>query len=451
MPLSAQLNHRLSSLGADGVAALTALETRGCADERLHTFLQSPLLGRPGFLEGPTLARIESDLAVLLDLLVTMPERYFDGDIGATCDAIGLTGPCRQAVIRTAADSDVRLARADVMIANDGPVAIEFNVHSSLGGMDIAPLNEAFLELPVFGEFLRASGVEYVDPLDCIVAELRRVGAARNLPEAPLLALVDWPTTYPTYERVLARLSREFEMRGVRAVHGHVGELHTRNRHLYLRDQRIDILYRIFMLEDVPEDPHLVTPVLEAHRAGTVLLAMTFFGELVGNKASLALLSDPAGADPLTADERAVVDRILPQSRLLRTGKTLWDSELQDVVDLAIRHQHELLLKPAVGHGTIGVVAGWSVTPEQWRQQIDRAMGGRFIVQRRVRPAPELMPVVSDGGVVLENYAVNWGIFIQNSSYAGGMLRALPASGAAIISLGAGGAVGCCFHKREAR
>jgi hypothetical protein len=451
MSLATDLNDRLSSFGLEGVSALEALAARGRADERLQTFMKSPLLGRPGFLEGSTLDRIESDLGVLLDLLLSLPDRYFGGDIGATCDSIGLTGPCRQAVLDTAADSDVRLARADVMIGESGPVAVEFNVHSSLGGMDIAPLNEAFLQLPVFGDFLRASGADYVDPLDGIVTELRRVSAARNLRNGAMLALVDWPTTYPTYRDVLGRLCSEFKARGMPAVHGHVGDLRVRNGQLYLGQDRVDVLYRIFMLEDVPENPALLGPVIAAHRAGTAIMAMTFFGELVGNKASLAILSDPGASDPLTPEERGVVDRVVPQSRLLRPGQTSWDGEPHDVIQLATQLQRELVLKPAIGHGTQGVVAGWTVPPMQWAEEIDKAMGAGFILQQRVRTAPEMIPVLRNGDVALEDYAVNWGIFIQNSRYAGGMLRALPVKSPAIISLSAGGAVGCCFQRSNPR
>jgi hypothetical protein len=313
--------------------------------------------------------------------------------------------------------------------------------------MDIGPLNQAFAGLPVYGDFLRAESLTYLDPLDSIVAEILEAAASRGITGSPTVALVDWPTTYPIYEQVLERVCALMRGRGIDAIHTHVGQLESRNGYLWSDGVRIDVLYRIFMLEDLAEAPELIAPILEVHRAGNVLLAMSFRAELLGNKASLALLSEPGTSDVLSRAERATVDRILPQTRLLRAGKTTWDGERCDIIDVALSDKDRLILKPAIGHGTLGVVPGWAVSQKAWQRALQDAADGTFVLQQRVAAAPEQIPTLVADEWRTCDYDVNWGVFIHRKRYAGAMLRALPSSRTGVISLGVGGAVGCCFHQ----
>jgi hypothetical protein len=442
--LSERCNAWLTGGDGPGRDAVRQLETAGRNDERLHTYNRAPLLNRPGLLQAADVSPLQHDLSTLLDVLVSLPDRLFDGDTAAMCERVGIHGPARQAVLDTVDDRSVLLARADVVWSPQGPKAIEFNIHSSLGGMDIGPLNETFVDLPVYGDFLRAESLKYHDPLDAILAEVQQAATTRGMTN-PTVALVDWPTSYPTYEPVLERLAALMRARGIPTVPTHVGRLEERNGYLWCGRIKIDVLYRIFMLEDIPEQPDLITPILKVHRAGNVLLAMGFFAELVGNKAALALLSEPTAPDFLTPAERAVIDRVLPQTRFLRPGQTTWDAERGDITDVAVARKHDLILKPAIGHGTLGVVPGWSVSDEEWRRALQAAEGDVFVVQQRVCAVPEQIPHLADDEWTTRAYDVNWGVFIHQGRYAGAMLRALPSSQSGIISLGAGGAVGCCF------
>jgi hypothetical protein len=430
-----------------GQDASRQLAQAGRDDERLHTYNKAPLLNRPGLLDRPGVEAIEQDLSALLDLLTSLPDRLFDGRIDVMCDRVGINGPERQAVLETASDTAVMLARADVVMAETGPKAIEFNIHSSLGGMDIAPLNETFLRLPVYGDFLALEGLEYCDPMHTILGEIKDALASRGMTGTPTVALVDWPTTYPIYEQVLERVCALMRAQGVDAFHTHLGTLERRNGHLWHGRTKIDVLYRIFMLEDLPEQPALVDPLLAVHGSDNVVLAMSFFAELVGNKATLALLSEAAEKDFLSADERAMVERILPQTRLLRPGRTTWHGELCDLLTLAVAKKDDLVLKPAIGHGTLGVVPGCSVGMGEWRRALDAACGSTFVLQERVAAVPEPVPVLDGDEWITRNYDVNWGVFIHGRRYAGAMLRAVPSGRTGVISLGAGGEVGCCFHE----
>ena len=447
LPLWERCNEALLTAGTAGREAGRLLAAAARADERLHTYNRAPLLSRPGFLDQPLAAGLGEDLSVLVDVLVSLPERLFDSDWAAMCARVGIEGPMRDAVLATAGDDEVLLARADVVMAASGAKAIEMNIHSSLGGMDIGPLAETFRRLPVYRQFIDTEHLVHHDPLDTIVDEVLAAAVRRGLPAAPAVALVDWPTTYPVYADVLRRVCELLRARGVDAFAAHAGQLRERGGRLLADGRRVDVLYRIFMLEDLPQQPDLLEPVISAYRAGNLLLAMGFDAELVGNKASLALVSQSRADDVLTPRERATVDRILPQTRIFGDPDATWDGRPCDLAELAAARRPDLVLKPAVGHGTLGVVVGRAVDDDTWRQALASGVKGTAVLQERVEIIPERVPQLTAEGWRIDDFDVNWGVFVHGGQYAGAMLRALPSERPGVISLGSGGAVGCCYHR----
>jgi hypothetical protein len=429
-----------------GREALRSLQERAARDPYLQTTPPSPLLTRPAFLTSEQRDGIERDLAGLVDLLLELPERLFDGDVGHMCASTGLDADQRAAVEATWRDREVVLTRADLLLDREGFKAIEINIHSCIGGIDSGPWHDAFAGLPVFREFIAAEGLEYVDPMVGVAATLRAAAERRGLGPRPTVAVVDWPTTYPIFAERLQRTSRLLEAHGFSAFACHAGELGLRDGQLVRGDRPIDILYRTFLLADVPEAPALLEPILAAHRSGRLLLAMSFAAELVGNKASLALLSDSVERGLFSPHEQALVRRTVPWTRLLRRGATLWRGRRVDMRELALREQNRLVLKPAGGYAGRGVLLGSTVSPRAWQAAIDEAIGGFWVLQERVRSVAELVPRIEDSGRLgFEEVDINWGVFLMDGRYGGTMLRAVPRARGGVISGEHDAAVGGCF------
>lgn len=74
-----------------------------------------------------------------------------------------------------------------------------------------------------------------------------------------------------------------------------------------------------------------------------------------------------------------------------------------------------------------------------------QAVDGSYVVQRLVRPVPELFPSAVPGR--LTAWTVAWGAFMMRQGYAGMVTRAVPAeTGAGIVNFTKGALVGCGFH-----
>lgn len=421
-------------------ADLAALAARADADPTLQTTSGSRLLLRPMFLRRDERDELERDLAALQGLLLSLPSRLYDGRVHAMCADLGFGPAQTHAVERTWLDADVLLSRADLLRGPDGFQAVEVNLHSSLGGIDSGPWHRAYLESPRFAAFAATSDVSFVDPMDGVAGALLAAARKRGLGSFPTVAVVDWPTSYRRLQPRLDRLALLLGRRGLDAFSCHAGELRLRNGGLYARDRRIDVVHRIFVLEDIPSSPALLKPLLAAHGAGRVALAMSFLAELIGNKGTLAMLHDPRHATAFTAEERSLVSRIVPLTR--------WAGEWPNGLGTELS-QSDLVLKPASGYAARGVLAGWSASRQQWERQVDRVRRAPWVLQQRVRTVPERVPVLAGDRVAAVPMDVNWGVFLAGDRFDGAMVRAVPTRDARLITTTTDASIGGCYVARS--
>jgi hypothetical protein len=167
--------------------------------------------------------------------------------------------------------------------------------------------------------------------------------------------------------------------------------------------------------------------------------------ELFGSKGALALLSDEANRHLCTAAELASLDRLLPWTRMVRPGSVTVDGERADLREYAAAQRENLILKPTAMHGGLGVTAGWLTDAEEWGRRLRASMDGPWVLQRRVRPVPELFP--GDGG--LEPWVLTWGAFLCRSGYGGMWVRGTTDPDTGGVNMATGASATCCFHEHS--
>nr|BFE56867.1 hypothetical protein GCM10020063_013930 [Dactylosporangium thailandense] len=402
-------------------------------------------LARPLFLARAERERLDADLRTLHGLLTGLPARLFDGDAGAFAAAAGAQGPQVDAA-RAAGGQVTRLSRADLYPDAEGFKLLELNVSGAVGGLENSFLNAAYLDSPHFAEFAAEHGLGYADTMAALCETLRdETGAAGG---SPVVAIVDWPDSYPELEPMLRKTAARLGEFGIDALVGHAGQVECRDGGVYLAGRRVEVVYRLFLMEDLlrPEGPALLDPLLAAAARGEVAMFTPIASELYGSKAALALLSDERHRDRFDPAELEVVDRVLPWTRMLRPGAVTVDGERADLLAYARRDRERLVLKATMLHGGTGFVAGWRTGPDEWDRELRRAEGGPYVLQRRVVPVPELMPE-PDG--TLRPWVAVWGAFLTGRGYAGTYVRAVPGSDAGAV-VASGSLTGCVFHEHAA-
>jgi hypothetical protein len=437
-----------------GPAELTG---NAAADPGMLLNLFSPglqYLSRPLFAEHAEVSRLHADVETLRAALVSLPDRLYGGDLAAFARAAGAEGYEISAITASRSDPVSPQARADLYEGPGGFGVMEFNMGSALGGMENADLCRTMLRHPVLAQFAAARRLGFADTMREQVANLR-AATGFGPDSAPVVAVTDWPTSYAKrlgpYMHQLALRWREF---GLDAHACHLGELEVRGGRVWLAGRAVDVISRMFLLEFLlePGAAELMEPVLGAAARGEVAMFTPLDSELFGSKAGLAMISDERNRAEFSVAELAATRRLVPWTRLVRPGPvTLEDGQRVDLLDYAASHRDDLVLKPALRYGGQDVLPGWDAqaSPQRWREQLGTAVNGPFVLQRRIRPVPELFPGTNGEQVP---WIVAWGLYTGVRGFCGIISRAgTVSSGLTVLNVSAGAHIGCCLYTEPDR
>jgi hypothetical protein len=401
----------------ESAALVGAVEAADLPPAYRH-YWSGKMLSRPLFVPESELLSCARAATAVLELLGSLPSRVFDGDLARYCSTLGID-PVTSGLLASYYDGPpVPYGRADFYRDGSSFTMLEFNVASDLGGLDIASLHQALLEVPQFGSFAAEHGLGYVDTAAAVVRSLR---AASPVPD-PVVALLCADSDLPAYRDLLDSFVEAFSRRGLDAVVGGLSDVRTRSGRLFVRNTRIDVVLRYFTVDHVPANMAVVEEILRAHASGTCALFTPMSSSLWSNKGALALLSD---ARWMSDAERALVDRVLPWTRPLTP----------ELVDQCMDEREQLIVKPPRDFGGHGVVAGWETPEREWKELLGQAVHRSYVVQRRVVAEPE--PVVDPTTGEVRDWVPAWGLFVTPEGFAGTFIRAVPQGGGAVVNLGA--------------
>ena len=406
------------------------------------------LLTRPAFLEGGERRQLEADLLGIYDLLTSLPERLFDGDVERYCLAVGFDPAHVRLARRTSAEWPPPLVgRADLYRDREGYKLLEVNLGSAMGGFQIAEVNRLMLRAEVVRAFVERERLSYTDTMPLLADMVRR---RHHRGASPVVALADWPDAFPYWEPMLRGMAAQFQELGLDARPCHLGQLRAAGGGLALDGVPVDVVFRYFGLAQAARDAEalaLVEPLVSACERGQVELFTPLTTTLPASKRALALLSEERHRDAFSGAEQALIDRFLPWTRDLQDGSVHVDGTVVELRDYCLQCRDSLILKPGHLWGGVGVVPGWTVGEREWKAALDEAWNGPFVVQRRVLPAPEPFLDVDTGE--LEPWLVLFGVFVADRDYGGCFIRCSRNLDEGVVAFDHGAWVGTCFHAAE--
>ncbi|WP_406411199.1 hypothetical protein [Streptomyces sp. NBC_01614] len=390
-------------------------------------------LARPLFVAEREIREFASDLQRLVEILFSLPNRTFGGDLDAFRSVLGISAGEWEAIRRFGDLMPPYYGRADMYHDGTSFKLLETNLGSETGGWGLASeMARAALEVDAFADFARRNRLGYVHPVRAVVQALRRFGARVAPGRDPVVALLEWRGGLTDYGELWLNFQSALRWAGLDILVAEVSDVHERGGALYLGDTKIDVVYRSFVPDQIAEEPDgwdLVAPLLRAHRAGGTLLWTPLSSTMFANKACMALLSDPARRRDLSEDECRLIDRVLPWTRLINTDALKTDT---DLVDECLERREELILKVNARGGGVGAVVGWETDDATWRRALENSAVEGCVVQQRVIPRPELV-VDPESGETEEWHAV-YGMFYTPRGCAGADARVVPAGSGGIIT-----------------
>lgn len=385
-------------------------------------------LNRPLFVDGAELRAFGDDLHQLLGLLLSLPERLFDGDLERFGAAVGVDGE-RGALMRRLGVIPPAVGRADVYHDGDSYRLLEFGIGSDHGGWDRSgEVPRAFLRDNAFAEFAADQGLDYTHSPTELARALRGLAGGD-----PVVALVEGPGALAELNGAWQPVRDALRECGIRCHLGELGDLSVREGRLYLAGDRVDVVYRCFDTDQALTDPDSLAQaerILKMHEAGDVVLWTPLETNIFVEKGCVALLSDHERSDSFSAAERALIDRAVPWTRLLSEPSLRAEP---DLLDRCRAERARLILKPAGLFGGHGVVPGWEATDREWDEALRASASTTAIVQRRVVPRTE--PVIDEAsGQELPWHAV-YGFYYTPTGFAGIHARVAPVDRSAVIGL----------------
>jgi uncharacterized circularly permuted ATP-grasp superfamily protein len=272
------------------------------------------------------------------------------------------------------------IARVDCFAAGDHPWFLELNGESPAGiGYSDAlsdllsrdPLAESFPDLVPFD-----AGRKVVEA----VLHTWQIWSQRT--QAPRVAIVDFldVPTRPEFDL----LQRRFHGFGMPCTIVDPRELTYKvgRGQLVAHGQPIDVVYRRLLVADLLAHPRDCRALLQAYQAGAVCMVNSLRSALLHGKGLFALLHSPALLEKLSHPLQRMVRNHVPWTAVVSSQPG--PCTPAGLLEIAVREQRDLVLKPMSGHGGAGVVLGWRVSSSEWASAL--AAADSHVLQRRVFP-----------------------------------------------------------------
>lgn len=402
----------------------------------------------PGFLPLDLGRSFLRDCGRFVELVREIPDRIFGGDLGKLADYSRLSERDLELAMLQPEDGSWKLAaRPDFIEGPEGPLFLEANIDSSLGGLGntdrvarVVRASQAFASLSETYSCMPA------DPCTQLANVFRRAHRARDGYGEPRVAVLDWHEEIEEFPEPYVLLSGQLMAEGIHACIGDERELAFDGDVLCVRDQPVDVVFRGLVLDGYwRANRSLLQPLDEAYATGKVALVSNYRTLFFDNKLLLVLLSDEVYRERYSVEEQAFIHRTLPWTRRLQERRTERNGKVVDLIPHVREHKDELVLKPGGGSGALDVVAGAFHDMARWDGAISRAVvEGDWIVQQYVPPRESRFICYEEGEPREEVLACLWGAYVLNGRPSGFVLRAGPTYHG-VISAAKGAGVGCVF------
>lgn len=331
-------------------------------------------------------------------------------------------------------------SRLDAFLLPDSLKFAEYNGESPAGAGYAETLAEIFNELPMMGQFARKYDVERYALsgrlLEALLQSYRDWGGSAQKPQ---IAIVDWDEvpTWSEFEILQAR----FENAGIPTLIADPRQLEWDGKALLAEGQKIDLVYRRVLINDIVSKPAECSALVKAYTAGAVCVANNFRCKIPHVKAFFAVLTDEQNGALFSLGERELIRKHIPWTRVVRDVKTAHYGGTVELLRFIREQRENLVLKPSDEYGGSGVTLGWETSEAAWDEAIERALAaenGVWIVQERIPIRREVFPYIARAGRVdYRDMLVDFAPYLFRGKLCGFLTR-LSSTGLANVTSGGG-------------
>lgn len=417
-------------------------------DPRLY-YRQQPW---PTFLGRAKREQLERVSLAVTALLRSVPQRIFQNDPAKVCGFYGLPSPEAAMIVLSEPNCIAEsMARGDLIETADGFKCLELNFTPNVGGWETSLLAEHHRGIAEMARFLEREGIRlsYTSTLALAFQQVIRQALRLGLPEQGRLnvayAFDPQFLQFPGLPGTIALLQRELDrscldlgaaLRG-QVIACHYSQLTAAQCKIFHGGLPVHAVFGIGM-EPTP------VAVYRCFKADRLLLFNGPITTVLSDKRNLALLSENQGSDAFSPQEREVIARHVPWSRLVSPRTVRFEGEDAFLPDLLDAARDRLVLKEGRGYGGKGVFLGAHTPAAQWEEVASTALqSGKWIVQEKLESLPYLYQCGEEGSAP---HDVIWGPFVLGGTYGGVILRMQPRATGGAVNLSREGTEGVVFE-----
>jgi uncharacterized circularly permuted ATP-grasp superfamily protein len=392
--------------------------------EYLTQKLQQPLLQvagrsvcnvlRPYFIDRKTYDFVQHATSLVMNAIATLGDAFMkDPSLRAPMD---LSAEEEEMIaIDTGYGAHDVSARIDGFLSNDGDLHfIEYNADSPGGIAFGEVLSEVFAGTPLMTDFAKKYHFSFLRVRENVFQNL--IGAYHRWggQGLPNIAVVDWRTA-STYNEFLLSQSY-FESKGCAARVADPSELEFRNGQVFIKDFKVDLIYKRLLVGDILTKLGIKHPLVNAVRQKQVCVANGFRVQMMFKKMVFAFLSDPQYSHFFEPEIRVGLARHIPWTRRVIDSATSYGGQKIDLIPFIERERERLVLKPNSEYGGRGVVLGWECDSAKWSDALKNAIDSSYVVQERVAVGREAFPSLIDGKLRFEERYFDLDPYIWNGT-----------------------------------
>lgn len=330
-------------------------------------------------------------------------------------------------------------ARWDSFLQGESLKFVELNAECPAGIAYSDVAAELYHQLPFVREFKKRFKVEDFHIRQTLLDGLLETYAAyrgnkRNT--KPTIAIVDWRDV-PTYTEF--QLFQEFfESQGYVCVIADPRDLVYENNILRYINTEIDLVYKRILTNDCVEKPEETKALVQAYRDHNVCMINPFRAKLVHKKSIFSVLTHEMNQDMFTNEERSVISKHIPWTRMIKNESTLFGGEKIDLVEYVAENKDRFVIKPNDEYGGKGVCLGMEASKEEWKKIIQEALADEPFVVQEIVPIPRLaFPVFENSKIKYVDMVVDMDPYVFGSKVEGVLTR-LSSSSLANVTAGGG-------------
>jgi glutathionylspermidine synthase len=427
---------KLESSPTPGGRIMSELTRRYIEEKCLSSGKPFPTFLKPAFISPAQMQMVRHVTNVIMSCLEKVSNLFFE-------DASYLPlfemapGETELAQVRSRYPNKVQHARLDAFMEGGNLQFCEFNCDTPGGPgysdiqVDLLLNTEPMKELSKKVRIVRDRFMQNV--LDSLLDCYRFYGwDGKGYPRILIHTFLDKD---PTGDELFV-LQKYFQSKGYETIVAEPQNCTYKSGKLYVEGKDVDIAYRRGATQWWIEYKDKYSALWQAYKEGAICMLNPLNSKLAGKKSLMAVLQSDGMQPKLTEEEREIVKRHVPWTRLVEDKPSVYKGEKVDLLDFLKENRANMVMKPIGLYGGKNVAIGREMSDALWGDVLKTALSERYVAQEYI-PIPEIsLPVFHESGLRFENKKVNMNFFAFNGKYAGGMARVSESS---IINISAGG------------